>query len=87
MMKLASIAAIAAVSLTTPALAKGPNPYQEIRSTPFLATVYATEAESTISGKVSDGGRPDPRSPPFPQHVYRLHASERLSPDGAELPF
>jgi hypothetical protein len=51
MMKLATIAAIAAVSLTMPALAREPSLYQQILATPFLATVYATEPESIISEK------------------------------------
>jgi hypothetical protein len=50
-MKLATIAAIAAVSLTMPALAREPSLYQQILATPFLATVYATEPESIISEK------------------------------------
>ena len=51
MMKLAMIAAIATVSLTAPALAREPSPYQQILATPFLATVYATEPEAIISEK------------------------------------
>ncbi len=51
MTKLATIAPIAAVSLTTPALAREPSPYQQIVAMPFLATVYATEPEAIISEK------------------------------------